>query len=81
MKLVRVTWHDASDQKETWLKDADIDDEPYEVVSVGFVVRDTPKYLTLAADTCPGDETPTWGRVTKIPHGMVQRVEVLEGGE
>lgn len=82
-KLVRIVWHDAADEAETWMKDAEIDEEAHEVVSVGYVVRATPKYWTLAGDIIEGEDPtdPTWGRVTRIPCGMVQRVDVLEGGD
>ena len=77
MKLVRVVWHDASDEPETWIKSSELSEDPVEVCSVGFLVRETALYVTLAGDW----SDPTWGRVTRIPRGMVQRMDVLEGGE
>lgn len=82
-RLVRVTWIDASDPDETkgWLTDEDVDkfsDEQVEVTSIGWIKSSTKQYLTLVADYIPnGDGTYTWGRATKIPHGMVSKVEDL----
>lgn len=82
-RLVRVTWVDASDPvKDTsWFSDKDVDDfsnDVCEVVSLGWVKSETKLYLTLVADyIVNADETVTWGRPTKIPHGMVTKVEDL----
>lgn len=83
-RLVRVTWVDASDppaSDTSWYTDKDVDDfseKVCEVVSVGWVKSDTKLYLTLVADYIAGDDgTMTWGRPTKIPHGMVTKVEEL----
>lgn len=75
-KFVRVVWHDAADLEKTWVQPEDIQqfaDESCEVVSWGWVVSASKKYITLAADYI--SETDTYGRVTKIPHGMVVKVE------
>ena len=81
-RLVRVVWHDAADEKETWLKDAEIDEESIVIETVGYVVRDTAKYLTLAGDLCEErDGSATWGRVTRVPKGMVQKVSTLVEGQ
>ena len=81
--LVFLEWHDASDEKETWLKTAEISDEPYIVHSIGFLVRETAKYLTLAGDQAPSDDDTdiTWGRVTKVPVNMIQQRSTLVKGE
>ena len=84
-KLVRVTWIDAADPSDGvgWHSDAELDrfsEEMVEVVSVGFVKSDTKMYLTICADKIIDDvaETSfTWGRPTKIPHGMIVKVEEL----
>jgi len=83
-RLVKVTWFDAADPDQdgqSWYSDEQVDKfstETVEVVSVGYVKSDTKLYLTLVADYIPnGDGTFTWGRPTKIPHGMIQKVEDL----
>lgn len=81
-RLVRVTWIDAADPDTTgWSSDDDLNqfaEATVEVVSVGYVRSDTKNYLTLVADYIDnGDGSYTWGRPTKIPHGMIQRVDEL----
>ncbi len=70
--LVKVTWWDAKDADETWLKErdaAEFNDKEIAIVSVGFLMSKTDKYVTLAGDWCEEDKT--CGCVRKIPIGMV----------
>lgn len=82
-KLVKVTWVDASDPPgdTSWYSDKDIDEfaeKACEVVSIGWLKSSTKLYLTLVADYIINDNgSTTWGRPTKIPHGMVQKVEEI----
>lgn len=81
-RLVKVTWNDASDGPgdSSWFSDADVDafaDCPCEVVSVGWIRSDTKMYLTLVADYIDEKGKMTWGRLTKIPHGMIIKIEDL----
>jgi hypothetical protein len=82
-KLVRVTWIDASDPPgdTSWYSDKDVDDfsnEATEVVSVGYIKSQTKLYLTLVSDYIFNTNgSYTWGRPTKIPHGMVTKIEEL----
>lgn len=78
--LSKVVWHDAADQAATWSDAAEIEkfgDELVEITSVGWVVRLTKQYLTLAGDKANDG---TFGRVCKIPMGMVVSVESLSDG-
>ena len=78
-KWVCVTWHDAADEKQTWLTAAEIDEESIAVRSCGVVVRISPKYLTLAGDhnvQAAAPDAPIYGRVTRIPRGMVVSLKV-----
>lgn len=83
-RLVKVTWIDASDpdERSSWYSDdqvTDFADTTVEVVSVGYLRSNTKLYMTLVADYIPnGDGTFTWGRPTKIPHGMITKVEDLD---
>lgn len=82
-RLVRVVWIDASDPEsnESWYSDKDVDDfaeSTCEVVSVGWIKSHTKNYLTLVADYIEGNDGKlTWGRPTKVPHGMIQRIDDL----
>lgn len=76
--LVLVIWHDARDADGTWTPEADLDEfneDIQEVRSVGYLVREGPKYLTLAADSASDGD---YGRICKIPTGMVvSKVELV----
>ncbi len=72
--LVLVTWDDAEDPADgkTWMDDEDVETfstHNCTVISVGYLVSKTAKYVTLAADAIEGLNH--WGRVTKVPTGMI----------
>lgn len=75
--FVKVIWHDAADDGRTWVPAEDIapfTEEVCEVVSWGWLVGGSKKtkYITLAADYIADG---TYGRVTKIPSGMVVSID------
>lgn len=78
MQIVRVTWWDACDHKASWVHEADAQEfgaQTCTIISVGFVVRKTDKYLTLSGDWDEVDQD--HGRVEKIPIGVIQLIEEL----
>ena len=78
-RLVRVVWNDAQDHADKWVDARDAEafsDTDCTIVSIGFLVRQTEKYVTIAGDYDASDDD--YGRVTKIPIGMLQTVEDLE---
>lgn len=78
-RIVRVTWLDAQDHPDTWVDEGDVsefNDKDCEVVSVGYLVRKTEKYLTVAGDWDSVDKN--YGTVRKIPVGMVKSIEDLD---
>lgn len=79
MKLVKVTWDDAEDPSgQTWVEDDDLDgfmQTACVVTSVGFLARETESHILLVADRIP--HASTYGRVTKIPRGMILSLEEL----
>jgi hypothetical protein len=78
MKLVLVKWLDAQDHPDKWVdvKDAEeFGQADCEIISVGFLVSRTGKYITLAGDYDAVDQD--YGRVTKIPSSMVTSVEEI----
>lgn len=83
-KLVIVQWRDAADPDESkvWYTEEELDkfgDEDVIITSVGWVKSNTKLYITLVADTTPMDDgTHTYGRPTKIPHGMVVGIKELD---
>lgn len=78
-QLVVVVWDDTEDPKSGgWLDQADMETfvgENCMVESVGFLVSKTNKYVTLSADWIK--KLGHWGRVTKIPTGMVESITTL----
>lgn len=81
-KFVKVIWHDAADHEKTWVKESEIDSfntDPIVIESFGFLLRRTKRYVTIAADQIiggAGEET-VWGRVTKVPAGMVRSIKEI----
>lgn len=77
-KVVVVTWWDSQDHPDKWVDEVDAEafnDVEVAVVSYGILVKQTDKYVTLAADWDPIDKD--YGRVTKIPTKMIQSVVEL----
>ena len=77
-KLVRVVWIDAQDHPNKWVDEGDAEafgNIDCSITSIGFLVSKTDKYITLAGDWDAIDKD--YGRVTKIPVGMVQSLEDL----
>ena len=73
--ITKVTWHDAQDHTETWASEADMAqwcEKACVIVSVGFLVSKTDRYVTLAADW--DEEDQNYSRITKIPVGMVVNI-------
>lgn len=78
LTLVKITWNDAMDHSDKWVDVVDAEafgDVDCQIISVGFLVRKTDKYITIAGDYDPTDND--YGRVTKIPVGMIQLIEEL----
>lgn len=83
-RFVKVTWLDAADPPggASWYLESEaltFGEELCEVESYGYVVSHTKLYLTLAADLITkGATETTYGRLTKIPSGMIVSIEDLK---
>ena len=78
--LIKVTWHDAEDGHETWMDGKEIEEfgnKTVEVISIGWEVKRTKQYVTLAADSAADG---SYGRVCKIHLSMVLAIESLSDG-
>ena len=77
MSVVLVTWHDAHSGAESWIAIKELDLEPAEVESVGFLLTEAeggkPNHITLFQSRI-GDSI---DHVLHIPIGMVQKMKVL----
>jgi hypothetical protein len=75
-QLVIITWLDAQDHKDTWVDSEaaeKFNDVECKIISVGFLIRKTAKYLTLGSDWDEADKD--YGTVRKIPVGMIQEIK------
>ena len=77
MTVVLVTWHDAHSGSESWINIKDLDIDPAEVQSVGFVLATTdggkPDHITLYQSR--NEESVAHG--LHIPVGMVKSIKAL----
>jgi hypothetical protein len=74
---VLVTWHDAHSGAESWINIKDLDTEPAEVQSVGFLLATSdggkPDHVTLYQSR----NEDSVDHVLHIPVGMVKTIKVL----
>jgi hypothetical protein len=77
VSVVLVTWHDAHSGAESWIAIKELDLEPAEVESVGYLLNEAeggkPQHITLFQSRI-GDSI---DHVLHIPVGMVQKIKVL----
>jgi len=75
--VVLVTWHDAHSGAESWINIKDLDIEPAEVQSVGFLLATSdggkPDHVTLYQSR----NEDSVDHVLHIPVGMVKHIKVL----
>jgi hypothetical protein len=75
--VVLVTWHDAHSGAESWINIKDLDTEPAEVQSVGFLLATSdggkPDHITLYQSR----NEESVDHVLHIPVGMVKTIKVL----
>ena len=74
MNIELVIWRDAHTDNESWISSQDLEDYDHLVHSVGFVVKETDKNLTLAMDLDGAGQTNGRGR---IPKSLIVSREVL----
>lgn len=77
MTVVLVTWHDAHSGAESWINIKDLDTEPAEVESVGFLLATSdggkPDHVTLYQSR----NEDSVDHVLHIPVRMVRTMKVL----
>ncbi len=77
MTVVLVTWHDAHSGAESWINIKDLDTDPAEVQSVGFLLSTgdggKPDHVTLYQSR----NEDSVDHVLHIPVGMVRTMKVL----
>ena len=76
MKPVIVTWLDAhADRSGGWCLPTDLDDQPYQVRSIGYLIEPPPKADHVSLAQSVGDDG-ALDHVLHIPKGMVQATTV-----
>lgn len=78
--IVKIVWNDSQDHKDKWVDEVDavqFGEELCEIISVGFLVSKTTKYITIAGDWDDVDKD--YGRVTKIPMVWLVSITYLGG--
>lgn len=79
LRLVEVTWHDAWQDSGWSDDDKEVgDNDPHVCRSIGLVVHDTQRGLTLAGAISPTGDRVGWGHKQFIPRGMVVEVREIE---
>ena len=77
MTVVLVTWHDANSGAESWINIKDLDTEPAEVQSVGFLLATSdggkPDHVTLYQSR----NEDSVDHILHIPVRMVRTMKVL----
>ena len=77
MTVVLVTWHDAHSGAESWTDIKELDMDPAEVQSVGFLLNTgdggKPHHITIYQSR----NEDSIDHVLHIPSGMVRKIEVL----
>ena len=79
LDFVRVCWWDAQDLATTWAAPeaiAEFAEAPCEIISYGYLVKQTKTYVAIAADyvVVNGD----FGRITKIPRPWVRAINRIK---
>lgn len=71
--MVEVWWDDASGFRHGWVAKVEAL-EPQMVISVGFLISETPEHIMIASDT---DGEGNHNGRTQIPRGMVKFLKVM----
>ena len=77
-QMVQVVWSDSQDHADKWVDEEDAitwGQTSCDIISIGFLISKTPKYITLGADWDEVDKD--YGRVTKISTSMLVSIDYL----
>ena len=72
--LVEVIWNDAATDDNEWKQDSELGDEDELVLTVGFLVKETAKFLWIASSIYDDYSN----NRNKIPKGMVVEVKTIK---
>ena len=86
MKLVKVTWLDTNETSDSgWLSLDEVKkNKPCKISSVGWIVNEDEKFITIAADVdateIESESDELLGRVQCFPRGCIEKIETLSVG-
>jgi len=72
---LEVIWNDAA-SNDGWVDTSD-DTSPIKIISRGWLIKETPTYLVLAAAKHCAEESTTVGSTQTIPTGMIIKKRTL----
>lgn len=77
-KFVEIIWDDAASNAKTWVEIADIA-VPAPVITRGWLVRDDPKYVSVASSVANEElEKDAVGNTMTVPRGMIVTMRELK---
>jgi len=71
-KLVKIEWRDAT-VRSGWVYEGEYDPDVSDIVTVGWVVKDTTKVLSVTQSLVEG----AWGNITTVPKAWIKKVTRL----
>jgi hypothetical protein len=77
-KFVEIVWDDAASNSETWVQPKDVT-APEQVITRGWLIRDEPKFVTVASSVSNEDlDEDHVGNTIAIPRGMIETMRELK---
>lgn len=80
LKRVEITWNDSFSRTQTWyeLEIVNTAKQDDYITTIGYLVRKTKKYLTVAQSLHFEEEYPTkGGHIFEIPRGCIKKIIYL----
>ena len=77
--LVIVRWIDIASHDGAWMDYSDaVTMKPIQVETVGWVIKENPEYIVVAASISPDKEESVTGSINAIPRGCISFIKDLE---
>lgn len=77
MRIVKIKWVDSSSDGGRWTRLDDIDNDILDVVSVGFIVKETDRQITLALNNIITPEEEQYCQMISIPKVAITKIDEL----
>ena len=77
--MVIIHWIDISSHDGAWMDLCEAQTfEPIEVQTCGWVVKETPEYVTVVSSLSPKKDDAVAGSINAIPRGCIQSIYPVE---